>query len=152
MLYSAGIIPYRKTPKGKVEFFVGHPGVTSWENKPYWAFLKGCVEGDEEWPHCAVREFCEESGISPDVFKDKELQALGSVRQNRQKVVIAYAVEFPDIDPQKCFSNMADNGLNYEIDGYKWMEYDDLRKYTHPTHMCFYDEIMNRISDEELEY
>ena len=63
MIYSAGIIPFRRNSKGEVEFFVGHPGGVGWQWKDYWAYLKGGVEGEETWEETALREFREESGL-----------------------------------------------------------------------------------------
>ena len=64
MIYSAGIIPFRRNNNGETEFFVGHPGGEMWKNRNYWAFLKGGVEEGETWQDTALREFTEESGVS----------------------------------------------------------------------------------------
>ena len=35
------------------------------------------------------------------------------------------------------------DGVTPEIDKYKWMTYDQICKYTHHTHMFFYDQLMD---------
>lgn len=139
---SAGIIPFRKNSDGELEFFVGHPGGTDWEKKDYWAYLKGNIKANESAETAAMREFKEESGIDlVNVTKDK-LITLGITKQNKYKHVIAFAVYYPDIDPEKCYSNMADNGLNPEIDRYAWLTYKEVVKKTHPKHIVFYNKIV----------
>lgn len=148
MKYSAGIIPFRIV-NGKMEFFVGHPGGVSWQNRNYWAYLKGCVEKGEDWVTAAIREFKEESGLSMEDCRSNMLIPLGTSLQNPKKTVIAYGIEYPNIDPNDCHSNIADNGLNPEIDQYRWMDYDTLSKCTHAKHLVFYEQLiaMNRDND-----
>ena len=74
MIYSAGIIPFRRNSKGEVEFFVGHPGGVGWQWKDYWAYLKGGVEGEETWEETALREFREESGLKLEGITEKNLK------------------------------------------------------------------------------
>ena len=140
MNYSAGIIPFRVNDNGDMEFFVGHPGGTK---KNYWAFLKGGVENDEKWQDTAIREFKEESGVNIEDCDSSMLIPLGSVLQNPRKTTIAYGLHFPNIDESKCFSNIADDGVTVEIDRYRWMTIDELEKVTHPTHMIFYQKLLD---------
>ncbi len=146
MDYSAGIIPFRRNSDGVIEFFVGHPGGTSWEWRDYWAYLKGGVEKGEDWVDTAWREFNEESGLNLDAKYKKDLIPLGTVKQNKRKIVVAYALYYPNIDPKECFSNMADNGLNPEIDRYSWFTFEELQPKTHPTHIDFYKQIIELVS------
>jgi len=143
MKFSAGIIPFRVNDKNQMEFFVGHPGGNSWKHRNYWAFLKGGVEKGEDFQTTAIREFKEESGLTLEDCESKMLIPLGTVLQNPKKTVAAFALHYPNIDPSKCFSNMADNGLNPEIDSYRWMNYDDLEKCTHPSHLVFYKQLID---------
>ena len=53
---------------------------------------------------------------------------------------------YPDIDIETCFSNMADNGLNPEIDKYAWMTFDELKEKTHRMHINFYEQIIEMVS------
>ena len=131
MEYSAGIIPFRRNSDGQVEFFVGHPGG---------------VEGDESWEECALREFREESGLKLEGIGKKDLIPLGTSKQNKHKIVIAFALYYPDIDTEKCFSNVADNGLYPEIDKYAWMTFNELKEKTHHMHINFYEQIIDMVS------
>lgn len=146
MEYSAGIIPFRRNNNGDLEFFVGHPGGVGWQWKDYWAYLKGGVEGEETWEETAIREFKEESGLPLTNIKKTDLVPLGTARQNKRKIVIAFGLYYPNIEPNTCFSNMVDNGLNPEIDKYAWMTLEKLKKVTHPTHVHFYEQLTALVS------
>ena len=146
MIYSAGIIPFRRNSKGEVEFFVGHPGGVGWQWKDYWAYLKGGVEGEETWEETALREFREESGLKLEGITEKNLIPLGTSKQNKHKIVVAFGLYYPNIDPEKCFSNMADNGLCPEIDKYAWFTFDVLKEKAHPMHINFYEHIIELVS------
>jgi predicted NUDIX family NTP pyrophosphohydrolase len=147
MKYSAGIIPFRINHNGDMEFFVGHPGGISWKYKDYWAYLKGGVEKDESYADAAIREFKEESGLSLEDCESKMLIPLGTSPQNPKKTVIAFGLHYPNINPDECHSNMADNGLNPEIDSYRWMTYDQLKKCTHQMHLIFYEKLLKMYYD-----
>ena len=145
MIYSAGIIPYRFNKDGKIEFFLGHPGGQAWKDKNYWAYLKGGVEKNEDWLTAARREFEEECGVSLKEYKDEDFFPLGLTQQNKNKVVIAYALHFgnKDIDPAKCFSNMCEDNVTPEIDRYGWFDFDTVMKVTNKAHCVFYERIMS---------
>lgn len=151
MQYSAGIIPFRFNEQKEMEFFVGHPGGTKWEKQDYWALLKGGVEDDEDWLTTAIREFQEESGYSIKEYNINQYIPLGSVMQNPKKTVIAYGLYCPNIDSNKCYSNIADNCLHPEIDKYRWMTYDVLSQKTHKKHLIFYEKLLN-LKDEYKNY
>jgi len=142
MEYSAGIIPFRKNEDGEVEFFLGHPGGVGMQWNNYWAYLKGGVEEGENWVETAIREFKEESGLKLEDVTEDDLIPLGTAKQNKRKIVIAFGLYYPDIEPSECFSNIADNGLNPEIDRYGWFTFDELRDKTHPSHLNFYEQII----------
>lgn len=146
MIHSCGIIPFRVNADGKMEFFVGHPG--GWK-RDYWAMLKGQMEDGENASESAVREFTEESGVDLSSCRSQMLIPLGSVMQNPKKMVTAFGLHFPEIDPEKCHSNMADNGLNPEIDSYRWMTMDELAHKTHATHIVFYEKLLSMAENEE---
>lgn len=141
MEYSAGIIPFRRNNDGELEFFVGHPGGVGWEWRDYWAYLKGGVEGVESWEETALREFREESGLKLPNITEKDLLPLGTSKQNKRKIVIAYGLYYPNIDPSKCFSNLVEDGSHPEIDRYAWFTFDELKEKTHPMHHVFYEQI-----------
>lgn len=139
---SCGIIPFRKNDKGEVEFFVGHPGGHYPNQRDLWMFLKGAVEGDESWTDAALREFKEETGLGLEDCDVNNLIPLGSVQQNPHKIAVAFGLYYPNINPDKCYSNMVDD-ITPEIDSYKWMNYEQICRYTHHTHIGFYDQIMS---------
>ena len=151
MRYSAGIIPFRiNNDTNKLEFFVGHPGGFGWENKNFWMFMKGHVEGDELLVDTALREFKEETGLTLDDVDTSMLIPLGTVVQNQSKRVAAYALYYPNIDPEKCFSNpIEEDGVTPEIDAYKWITYEDIQPITHKTHIEFYKQIYDMLGLEE---
>lgn len=142
MKYSAGIIPFRRNENNEIEFFVGHPGGTMWSNKSYWGFLKGGVENGENWLTTARREFQEESGFSLEEYEDSHFIPLGTVIQNPNKTVIAFGLCCPEINPNECYSNMASNGFNPEIDKYRWMSYEEICNCTHKSHIIFYAKLL----------
>lgn len=141
MNQSCGIIPFRLNPDGVCEYFVGHPGGPSWQRMNYWAFMKGGVENGENWLEAALREFREESGVDLSLIDGLDFMALGNVRQNKHKMVCAFGVAYGDINPKVCFSNKADNCEWNEIDDYRWMTYEVLKKCTNPAHLGFYEKI-----------
>lgn len=141
MEYSAGIIPFRRNEDGILEFFVGHPGGVGWQWRDYWAYLKGGVEENEKWEETALREFKEESGLELSGITTKDLIPLGTSKQNKKKIVVAYAIYYPDIDVDKCFSNLVEDGSHPEVDKYAWFTFEELKDKTHPMHICFYEQI-----------
>lgn len=143
MKISCGIIPFRKNKNGELEFFLGHPGGNYKNCRNLWMFLKGAIEKDESWEDTALREFKEETGLTMDGCNREMLIPLGSVQQNPHKVTVAFGLHYPNIDPDTCVSNIADDGVTPEIDKYKWMSYDEVCKYTHHTHLWFYDQLID---------
>jgi len=137
MKRSVGIIPV-KVVDGELLFFVGHPG--GWQRE-YWAYMKGGVNKGEDEKQTALREFKEESGVDLS-GKMSELVWLGFVKQNPNKTVGAFYLFVDDIDPDKCFSNLIEDGFTPEIDRYKWMRYDELKPVTNKAHIQFYDKII----------
>lgn len=138
MTKSAGIIPYKFSDNGDMLFFLGHPGGMT---DPYYAYLKGEVIDGEDDVDAAIREFGEESGLDVSEWKDR-LVYLGEVQQNRKKTVVAYGVHVDDIDPDKCFSNMADHCNWPEIDRYRWMGIDEVVEFSHKSHIPFYKKLL----------
>lgn len=141
MTYSSGIIPYRFRAGGEIEFFVGHPGGPFWKDKEYWALLKGRRNNEESGESCATREFQEESGITLTEEEKKRIWYVGFVKQRKDKIVSAYALEKPDINPEECHSNMADGCDWPEVDKYAWMTLEEIQVKTHPTNIFFYKRI-----------
>jgi|GEM_PF-14814 len=120
MKISCGIIPFRKNKNDELEFFLGHPGGNYKNCRNLWMFLKGAIEDNESWEDTALREFKEETGLTMDGCDSRMLIPLGSVQQNPHKVTVAFGLHYPNIDPDECVSNIADDGITPEIDKYKW--------------------------------
>ncbi len=99
---SAGLVLYRKTPRG-VEVLLVHPGGPFWAKKDEgaWSIPKGEYEADEDALSAARREFEEETGHSPA----GPFQPLGEVKQPGGKLVTAWAVE-GDCDVAAIKSNL----------------------------------------------
>lgn len=145
MHHSAGIIPY-KFDGGEIKFFLGHPGGPMNKNKDYWALLKGTMENGEDVLETAIREFQEESGLRLDVERVKEhLWLVGTIKQRKDKIVTAYAMEVDDIDPKKCFSNMVEDEDYPEMDKYGWFTIDEVRDISLKSNVWFYEEILERL-------
>lgn len=143
IIHSSGIIPFRERG-GVIEYFVGHPGGT---HRNYWAFLKGHMNDGEDSVEAAIREFTEESGVGLPEGAASALIPLGTVMQNPRKCVTAFAINYGDICPSDCFSNMTEDGVTPEIDRYDWFTYEELRPMTHPSHLVFYETIENLYKD-----
>jgi predicted NUDIX family NTP pyrophosphohydrolase len=96
---SAGLLLFRRL-RGGLEVFLAHPGGPFWKGREVgaWTIPKGLVEEDEDPLPAAVREFEEETGISPE----GPFLPLGSVRQKAGKLVHAWEGE---ADPRLVRSN-----------------------------------------------
>ena len=149
MIKSAGIIPFRErqsaddSTKKELEFFVGRP----WMTKEYYGFLKGGMEDGETVDETAIREFCEESGLTLSDCESQMLIPLGWVQQNCRKTVFAYGLHYPNIDPKQCSSNLCPSGKP-EIVEYRWMTYDELKDCTSTAHLLFYEKLIALNNDK----
>lgn len=151
MQHSAGIIPY-KFEDGEVKFFLGHPGGPENRRKNYWALLKGTMEEGEDELETALREFQEESGLRLDVERaKKKLWLIGTIKQRKDKIVTAFALEVDDIDPSKCFSNLVPNENFPEMDKYEWFNLPQVREFSLKSNIWFYEEIMRRLGINETD-
>ena len=84
-LTSAGLLVYRRRA-GRPEVLLGHPGGPLWARKDFgaWMVPKGLVEPGEDPLDAALREFAEETGLTP-------------IRQAGGKHVLCWAAE-ADLD------------------------------------------------------
>jgi predicted NUDIX family NTP pyrophosphohydrolase len=98
---SAGLLLFRR-PGGRLEVFLAHPGGPFWQNRDAgaWTIPKGVIHDGEDPLAAAVREFTEETGVTP---RGPYLE-LGWVRQKAGKTVHAWAWE-GDADPAAVTSN-----------------------------------------------
>lgn len=99
---SGGLLPWRRRA-GALEVFLVHPGGPFWAKKDdgAWSIPKGEFAEGEDALACARREFLEETGLG--IAGD--FLALAPVRQKGGKVVHAWAVGAPDLDPAQIQSN-----------------------------------------------
>jgi predicted NUDIX family NTP pyrophosphohydrolase len=98
---SAGLLLFKRDA-GLCVFLV-HPGGPFWQKRDRgsWSIPKGEYAQGEDARAVALREFEEETGVTPPAG---DLIALGEVRQAGGKIVTAWALE-ADIDPQEIVSN-----------------------------------------------
>lgn len=142
--FSAGILPFRMNENGNTEVFLGFPGQPKnkdfqppkWMNR--WSILKGQMENGEDPLKCAVREFCEESGVSPKLISPNKLISLGTENMEGYRNIVCYGLDLTDnkqFDTTDFHSNPIDSssfiemngGKAYpEIENYSWHEVNGL--------------------------
>ncbi len=109
---SAGVIVYRKTPRG-IKFLILYHG------NNYWNFAKGKIESEEKSWEAAVREVREETGLKlhdlkfKKNFKTSEKFSFWRGKERVFKVVIFYLAETQQ--PRITISS--------EHEGYGWFTY-----------------------------
>lgn len=134
--FSAGIIPFRLNKDGKTEVFLGFPGKPKkkgfeppmWMNR--WQIMKGHMEFGENPKECAIREFCEESGVSPNNINSNELISLGKEKMTDGRNLVCYGIDMTDnrqFDRTNFHSNMVDSIYYIELNGGK--PYPEIEKY-----------------------
>ena len=98
---SAGLLMYR-IHDGELQVLLAHPGGPFFKNKDEgaWSIPKGEVETGEELLETAMREFEEETGITPK----GPFIALTPIPQKGGKIVHAWAFE-GNCDPSAIVSN-----------------------------------------------
>lgn len=129
---SAGILLYRRTPRG-VQVLLAHPGGPYWRNRDAgaWTIPKGAPAPGEDAEQTARREFHEEIGLA----LAQPLASLGRIRQRGGKCVEAFAVE-GDFDPRDLRSNAFEiewpprsgrRAAFPEVDRAGWFDLDEAR-------------------------
>lgn len=98
---AAGIVLWRRGAAG-IEVLLVHPGGPFWAGKDdgAWSIPKGLLDAGEDPADAARREFCEETGMTPDDV----LTPLGEFRQSSGKSVVAFAAA-GDFDVTALASN-----------------------------------------------
>ena len=143
---SAGLLLFRRRD-GVLEVFVAHPGGPFWRDRDAgaWTIPKGAVEEGEDLLAAAIREFVEETSITPVA----PVLSLGSVRQKAGKTIHAWAWE-GDADASKISSNSSrvewprgsGKWLVYpEVDRCAWFPPDVAREKLNPAQAAFVDRL-----------
>jgi predicted NUDIX family NTP pyrophosphohydrolase len=98
---SAGILMYRRSG-ASLELLLVHPGGPFWAKKDLgaWSIPKGEYAAGEDAFSAALREFAEETGVTPG----GDFVPLGEIVQKSRKIVTAWGVE-GDIDVAQLKSN-----------------------------------------------
>ena len=128
----SGIILYRlNSETNNVEFFMCTPCGPQWVNRYWWSFPKGHVEEGETIFDAAIREFREETSCNI-IDSESSNRYLGSVKQNKKKLVHIYCKRYDGEDLDNCSSNECVtiyHGKEYihpEISDYRWMCIDEM--------------------------
>lgn len=138
MTRSAGILPYRPG----LELLIAHPGGPLWARRQEgaWSIIKGEVEAGEDPEVAARREFTEETGWEIPVGRWLDL---GSTRLKSGKTIEAYAVEAPDLDPERLVPLIIDVTIRGrtlqvpEIDRVAWVGPLEARRLLNPAQAEF---------------
>jgi predicted NUDIX family NTP pyrophosphohydrolase len=152
--HSAGILLFRRTQLGAVEFLLVHPGGPFWSKRDLgaWTIPKGGLESGEDPRDCALREMREELGAAP-ALSAKDLVELGSVRQRAGKVVEAWAAE-ADFDTAALASNTFEmewpprSGREQEfpeVDRAEWFDLERARGKILPAQSAFLDRLLEHL-------
>lgn len=142
MNHSAGLLPFRRG----LEVLIAHPGGPMWarRHEGAWSVVKGELRTGEAPLDAARREFTEETGWpAPDgPFFD-----LGSTKLRSGKLVLAWAVEAPDLDPatldpEPIAVTVKGRTLTFpEIDRVAWVGSDEAIRLLHPAQGVFVERL-----------
>nr|WP_322624296.1 NUDIX domain-containing protein [uncultured Flavobacterium sp.] len=147
MKLSAGILLYRIT-NTEPEFLLVHPGGPFFYKKDegWWTIPKGEPNTNEDLQHCALREFTEETGYTPQ----PPLKELQPITQKGGKTVHCWAAE-GDLDAGNITCNTFEmewppkSGKIKsfpEVDKAGWFTYDEAKKLINERQAAFLDELV----------
>ncbi len=139
---------------GRREVLLAHPGGPFWAKKDMgaWSIPKGEVDSDEDSLQAAVREFEEETGLTPK----GNFIALGEQRQAGGKFVAAWAME-GDCDPSTLKSNTFSmewpprSGRMTEfpeVDRWEWFSMDEAQERILTGQKVFLERLMESLFPE----
>ena len=147
---SAGILLYRRSPDGRLEVLLVHPGGPFWARRDggAWSIPKGEYGPDEDPLAAARREFEEELGAAAPCGASHDL---GEIRQRTGKIVRAWALA-GDLDVTAITSNTCliewppRSGRQLEIpevDQAGWFGLEQAREKINPAQA----ELINRLAE-----
>jgi predicted NUDIX family NTP pyrophosphohydrolase len=153
---SAGLLMYRMKADQSAfpEVLLVHPGGPYWRNKDdgAWTIPKGEVNPGEDLLAAAIREFTEETGLTPS----GSFLPLGEVKHKSGKIVHAWA--FPgDCDPAKIRSNTFElewppkSGRTQEfpeIDRAQFFDLPNARRKILPAEVALLDRLADAIGEK----
>jgi len=150
---SGGLLLFRRG--SELEVFLAHPGGPFWAKKDLgaWTLPKGELEEGEDHLLAAIREFAEETGISPA----GPYLPLGEVTQKSGKVVYAWAWE-GNADSADVKSNLIEiewppkSGRRLEIpevDRCEWFILSQAREKINPAQIPFLDRLRDAFSEKK---
>ena len=129
-----------------------HPGGPFWAKKDLgaWSIPKGEHDADEEALACALREFEEETGTTPDAG---ELDDLGTVRQKSGKVVAGVGARGRSrrrCGPLEHVHDAVAAALRAhaefpEVDRAAWFSLDEARERINPAQAAFLDRLRGAV-------
>lgn len=142
MKQSAGLLPFRSG----LEVLIAHPGGPIWarRNDGAWSIVKGELRTGEAPLDAARREFTEETGWPAPAGP---LIDLGATTLRSGKLVLAWAVEAPDLDPATFDPEPVDvtikgRTLTFpEIDRVVWVGVDEAIRLLHPAQGVFIERL-----------
>lgn len=142
--------------KNDGSILVGHP---TNHDKDFFSIPKGGVDDGEELIDAAIRETFEETNV--DISNFIVMHTLEARKHlNGKKILYPYVLlekenpfYFDDFDI-KCNSNVPLNQGGFpEMDGFKWLSFDDARRYLNQTQIDCIDDVeklFNKIKDSEI--
>ena len=147
---SAGILLYRYQNE-KLELFLAHPGGPFWKNKDQgaWSIPKGEYDDAEDPFAAALREFNEETGMTPK----GEFIPLTPVKLRSGKIITAWACR-QDIPITTIIRNTfkmewppRSGKMQHfpEIDRVGWFRVDDAISKINPTQSGFLSELLAKL-------
>jgi len=148
---SAGLVMFRVRDR-RIEVLLVHPGGPFFARKDegYWSIPKGQLDDGELPFDAAVREFEEETGLSPE----GPFIALTPIQQKSGKLVHAWAFE-GDCDPDTLESNTtvkewpAGVWKEYpEIDRAGWFDVPAASRKANPAQKALFDELVRKLRDD----
>ena len=157
MVYSAGLLIFNFFD-GKLKILLVHPGGPYWANKQEegWGIPKGRIEDGETPYDAAIREVQEELGQLPLPVPAEVIYDLGSVKQNKKKVVYCFAVkgelkkELNSMKVKKEWPKGSGEIIEIpEIGEMRWMTPEEAKPIIVPKQYVFIERLIDEIGKQK---